>query len=184
MPIVQHRFLNHQISPETEILILGTFNPDVEGGPTFFYGRPRNFLWHLLPGCRGLPSLKHNTLVAKQEFMSIYRIDFVDLIASVDVSAGQERNVSDSYIDGLVHQWTDVIAVINSLKKLKSVYFTRKTFSGIPNIKTHIRGIQNHCGNNNIRFCLLETPARYVNDMKQHQWIDTIVNRHHCAIIL
>ncbi|PZR02923.1 MAG: hypothetical protein DI539_27210, partial [Flavobacterium psychrophilum] len=99
MPIVPHKFLNHQISLDTEILILGTFNPDVPNGPTFYYGRPRNFLWQLLPGCWGLPSLKVSPLHAKLAFIAAHKIDFADLIESVNVPAGQQGNILDTYID-------------------------------------------------------------------------------------
>lgn len=182
MPIVPHKFLNHQISLDTEILILGTFNPDVPNGPTFYYGRPRNFLWQLLPGCWGLPSLKVSPLHAKLAFIAAHKIDFADLIESVNVPAGQQGNILDTYIDGLVYHWKDIIALINTLQKLKAVYFTRKTFTGIPNIKIRILAIQDHCTQQNIRFCLLETPARFANAAKQQQWIDTITNQNTCTL--
>jgi hypothetical protein len=180
MPIVSHKFLNHLVAMDTEILILGTFNPNIPGGPTFFYGRPRNFLWQLLPGCWGMPSLKMSLLPAKQAFMAGQKVDFTDLIESVNVPVGQQANVLDSYIDGLVHQWKDVVTLISSLPKLKAVYFTRKTFARIPNITARIITIQNHCVQRNIRFCVLETPARYANVTKQQQWIDTIINQVTC----
>lgn len=42
---VKHRFINHKINPDTEILILGTFNPEAkENEADFFYGRSRNYL--------------------------------------------------------------------------------------------------------------------------------------------
>jgi G:T/U-mismatch repair DNA glycosylase len=182
MPIVQHKFLNHQVSLDTEILIIGTFNPDIPNGPTFFYGRPRNFLWRLLPGCWGLPSLKVSPLAAKFAFMATHKIDFADIIESVDVPVGQEGNVLDTFIDGRVHQWRDINALINTLLKLKAVYCTRKTFTGIPNMKARILAIQNHCIQHNVRFCLLETPARFANAAKQQQWIDTITNQNTCTL--
>ncbi len=44
MSTIKHRFLDHQINPETEILILGTFNPETEKNEAdFFYGRNRNY---------------------------------------------------------------------------------------------------------------------------------------------
>lgn len=180
MPIIQHKFRNHQVSLDTTILILGTFNPDIPEGPTFFYGRPRNFLWRLLPGCWNLPSLKTQPLNAKQAFMSAHRIDFADVIHSVDVPVGQHANFLDTYIDDKVQQWKDIITLINQLSKLAAVYFTRKTFGGIPNIQNEISNIKSHCTNNNIKFCLLETPARFYNAGKQQQWIDTIVNQNTC----
>ena len=180
MPIILHKFRNHVVNPDTEILVLGTFNPNIPNGPTFFYGRPRNYLWQLLPGCWGLPSLKDQPLPIKQIFMQKYRIDFADLIHAIEVPEDQVDNFDDIYIDGHVHQWKDIIALIRSLKKLRAVYFTRITFGGIPNIHNQINAIQAHCIQTNIRFCLLQTPARFASVAKQQQWIDTIINQISC----
>jgi len=30
MTTIKHRFLDHQINPQTETLVVGTFNPDAE----------------------------------------------------------------------------------------------------------------------------------------------------------
>ncbi len=181
MPIIPHKFRNHIVSPETEILILGTFNPDVPNGPTFFYGRPRNYLWRLLPGCWALPSLKNGTLQDKQGFMAEYKIDFADVIHSVLVPEDQVNNLLDTYIDDKVQERKEIITLISSLKKLKAIYFTRKTFTDIPNIHAMILAIQNYCRQNAIRFCLLETPARFTNDEKQQMWINTINIQHNCC---
>lgn len=181
MPIILHKFHQHIVNPETEILILGTFNPDIPNGPTFFYGRPRNFLWQLLPGCWGLASLKDELLPAKQVLMAQYKIDFADIIHSVDVPANEADNFADDFIDGHVHQWKNIITLINTLPKLKAVYLTRITVGGIPNIHIQINEIQGHCLQKNISFCLLQTPARFTNAAKQQQWIDTIINQISCV---
>jgi hypothetical protein len=45
MTNIKHRFLNHNINPLTETLIIGIFNPDTkENTADFFYGRQRIFL--------------------------------------------------------------------------------------------------------------------------------------------
>lgn len=180
MPIIPHKFQNHTVSPDTEILILGTFNPDIPIGTSFFYGRGRNYLWQLLPGCFGLPSLKDSPLAVKKAFMAAHRLDFADLILSVNVPAGQQANYEDSYIDDKVVAWKNIVALLLVLQNLKAVYFTRKTFGDIPNIAAAIDVIRSHCNQNNIRFCLLETPARFANAAKQQQWIDTIINQNVC----
>ena len=179
MPPVLHKFRNLVINPDVEILILGTFNPgvDIPNGPNFFYGRPRNFLWQLLPGCWDEPSLKKRDLEAKKSFMAMHKIDFVDLILEVDVPEDQQKNYLDTFLDGRVTLWKDVIALIKQLPKLKAIYFTRKTFGGVGKILHQIHSIQNHCQQNGIRFCLLNTPARNPSLAKQKQWIDTIVNQ-------
>jgi G:T/U-mismatch repair DNA glycosylase len=180
MPVILHKFRNHQVIQETEILILGSFNPDIPDGPTFFYGRHKNNLWQLLPGCWIIPSLRYSPLHDKKAFMVKYKIDFADLIASVDVEEGQHANFLDTYIDPRVETWKNIIELITQLPKLKAVYFTRKTFGGIPNIHNKIIEIINHCQQVGIRFCLLETPARFVNADKQQQWISTIINQRTC----
>ncbi len=180
MAIIYHKFKDHQVSADTEILILGTFNPDLPGGPDFFYGRDRNFLWHLLPICWEEESLKEADLNAKTEFMKSHKIDFADFIESLDVEEGQEQNVDDSFIDQHVHSWKNIPSLIDSLPNLKAVYFTRKTFNGISNIKSQMNLVSKKCQEKNIRVCKLETPAKYFSPEKQQQWIDTIVLKNTC----
>lgn len=112
--------------------------------------------------------------------MAAHKIDFVDLIASVNVPENEIANVDDRFIDKYVEEWNDIAALISSLKNIKAVYFTRKTFGGIQNIKERIRVIQQHCQENGIRFCLLPTPARFANERKQQDWIDTVIHQSTC----
>jgi hypothetical protein len=70
--------------------------------------------------------------------------------------------------------------LIDSLPQLKAVYFTRKTFNGIPQIKNYVSQLAKYCLSKNIRFCKLDTPARHFSDEKQQQWIDTIVLQKTC----
>lgn len=180
MPIIRNKFRDHQVNPKTAILILGTFNHDIPEGPDFFYGRSRNFLWHLLPQCWGLESLKEAALTDKQSFMDEYKIDFADLIDAIEIPEGEEANVEDVFIDQHVQQWKDMIALIDHLPDLKAVYFTRKTFNGIVNMRVQINLIASYCRKKNIRFCKLETPARFHSPEKQQQWIDTMILQSTC----
>lgn len=180
MPIILHKFKDYQVSPKTEILILGSFTHDHPDGPDFFYGRTRNFLWHLLPQCWGLDSLKEAPLAEKQEFLTSYKIDFADLIHSIEVPEGEEENVDDTFIDSHVREWKNIIDLIKTLPRLKAVYFTRKTFNGISNMRVQVNLIANYCKQHKIRFCKLETPSRFHSPEKQQQWIDTIVLQNTC----
>ena len=180
MPIVPHKLPNYQPNPATEILILGTVTPDVAGAPDFFYGRPRNFLWHLLPQAYGLPPLKDEPLSSKQAFMAKYKIDFADVIKSIDLPDGLEAEAEDDTADAYVSEWKDVITIIDALPHLKAVYFTRKTFNGLPNVRAQITPLAQHCRQKGIRFCKLETPARHYSDTKLQQWKDTIVAQTTC----
>lgn len=180
MPIVTNKFKNYQVSTQTEILILGTFSHDVIDGADFFYGKPRNFLWHLLPISYGLTSLKEANLETKKAFMTQYKIDFADIIETLNVPEGEENNLDDTFIDNHAFEWKNINLLIDSLPHIKAVYFTRKTFNGISNAKQQIMQIAKYCNQKNIRFCKLETPAKYFDDTKQKQWIDTIVKQTTC----
>lgn len=177
MNIIKHKFLNYKISIETEILVIGTFNPDtVNNNAEFFYSRSRNFLWRLLPTAFNEGDLKQGTIKNKIDFINRYKIDFIDLILEIEVEEGQEANYYDGYIDNKVKKWTDVISNISKLKNLKKVCFTRKTFSDIPYMRKRIEMIMGFCQKQNITFCLLTTPARFYSDDKQKGWTNFLKN--------
>lgn len=180
MPIVFNKFRNHQVSAKTEILLLGTFSPDMPDSPDFFYGRARNFLWYLLPKCWNLEPLKEAPLVEKQQFMAEYKLDFTDLINAIEIPEGEEANVDETFIDQHVLEWKDLISLIAALPNLKAVYFTRKTFNGIVNIRVQVNRIAGYCREKGIRFCKLETPSKFHSIEKQQQWVDTIVLQSTC----
>ena len=171
MPIVEHKFIDHQLNPNTKYLIIGTFNPNVNNNEAdFFYGRNRNFLWKLLPLAFGEIDLKQADLENKMAFIQRNDIDFIDLIKSIEIENGQENNYLDNYIDGIVVEWNAVLYELKKLPNLLKVAFTRSTFQGIPNIHAKILEIQNYCQDNNIDFACLKTPARYYNQEKQNIW--------------
>lgn len=177
MPIIKHKFRNRQISLTTEILVIGTFNPDTEGNNvTFFYGRPRNFLWKYLPLAFNEECLKYQDLDQKMAFMDTHNIDFVDLIKSVDVEEGQELNVDDKYIDNKVVEWVDILEILNNLPNLRKVIFTRSTFNGIPNILQQVNQIETYCDNNGIDVIRMISPARFWRQDRQNMWNNFIGN--------
>lgn len=169
MTIVKHRFQKHEINPETETLIIGTFNPDTsENVADFFYGRQRNFLWTLVPKAFGDESLKGKTRQEKISYVKKRKIDFIDLVGEVDVD--ETSNYNDGYLDSRVTTWRNVIAEIEQLKKLNKVCFSRKSFSGIPKMKERIESIRLHCERLGIQFKYLTTPARFYRADKQDEW--------------
>jgi G:T/U-mismatch repair DNA glycosylase len=177
MGIVKHRFISHKISPETEILIIGTFNPDTpENIADFFYGRQRNYLWTLVPTAFGEANLKGKPREEKTDFIQTRKIDFIDLISEVNVQ--EEANYDDSYLDSKVSKWTDVISEIEKLRNIKSVCFTRKTFTDIPNMKLKIEEIREFCEKRKINFKYLTTPARFYRADKQQEWLNFFINGH------
>ena len=177
MSTVKHRFLDHQINPATETLIIGTFNPETKKNQAdFFYGRSRNFLWTLLPIAFQERDLKKADKQEKIVFIGSRKIDFIDLISEIEVNEGQEANYDDKYIDSKVIVWRNVISEIDRLKNLKRVCFTRKTFYGIPNMKKQIEIIQGHCEKIGIYFKVVVTPARYYSADKQAEWTNFLLN--------
>jgi G:T/U-mismatch repair DNA glycosylase len=173
MPIIRHRFQSHSIHPDTETLIVGTFNPEAEANEAdFFYGRSRNFLWRLLPTALGSEDLKGRLKEEKINFIRQHRIDFVDLIAQVEVDAGEEANYDDIYLDSKKPKLNDVVAELGKLPNLKRVCLTRKTLAGIPHMKAKVDEIQHYCAANGIDFSLLKTPARTYSAGKQAIWTE------------
>jgi len=169
MTRVKHKFLKHKINPETEILIVGTFNPEGnDNEANFFYSRQRNYLWTLIPKAFGLESLKGKSQSEKLDFITERKIDFIDLIKEIEVD--QVLNYYDGYLDKKDKTWRDVISEMENLKNLKKVCFTRKTFSDIPEMKQRIEGIKQYCERWGIKFECLVTPARFYNSDKQAEW--------------
>lgn len=177
MITVQHRFLDHQINPETESLIIGTFNPETaDNDAEFFYGRSRNYLWRLLPTALGEKDLKGSGKQEKLEFIKKHKIDLTDLIEEIEVDEGQEANYYDGYIDAKVIRWKNILGIIETLPDLKRVCFTRKTFSDIPNMRKQLQSIEKLCENKGILFKALTTPARFYRQDKQTEWTNFLLN--------
>ncbi len=171
MPILHHRMSHHRLNPETETLIIGTFNPHTpDNKADFFYGRHRNFLWRLMPLVFGEVDLKGADLHLKLDFICRRKVDLIDVIEEVKVEPGQETNYMDSYLDKQDIKWRNVIQEMEKLTLLKRVCFTRKSFSDIPNIKKEILKISDYCSGHGIFFKALTTPARIYSEAKQWEW--------------
>jgi len=175
MTTIKHRFRDHQINSKTEILVIGTFNPDTEkNAADFFYGRPRNFLWTLVPTAFNEASLKNKSKDDKLKFIEKYRIDFIDLISAVKVD--EVTNYDDSYLDDKVLDWREIITEISNLPNLKRICLTRKSFADIPNVKIRIDAIKEYCDKSKIKFQFLSTPARFYRADKQEEWTNFFNN--------
>ncbi len=68
------------------------------------------------------------------------KIDFIDLISEIVVE--DASNYNDDYLDNKEIVWRDVVAEIEKLPNIKRVCFTRRSFSGIPNMKFRIGEIE------------------------------------------
>ena len=170
--IVKHRFATHAVANNTTTLILGTFNPDNSSNIDFFYGRPRNHLWDLLPACFGEQGLKSASLQAKQEFMARHKIDFVDLIKSLkDLPLDEIDNYEDVFIDKYIDEFEDVASLIASIPSISKVCFTRSTLpASIPRIGQRVRELQHYCVSKQVNFDFLITPSRFVSRAKLNNW--------------
>jgi G:T/U-mismatch repair DNA glycosylase len=183
---IKHKFLDHQINPATETLIIGTFNPAaVKNDAEFFYSRPKNYLWTHIPLAFDEKSLKQkkigekeyeNKLNEKKAFIEKHRIDFIDLISEVRVEEGQETNYDDDYIDSRVPEtgWRDVVGEIKKLHSLKRACFTRRTLSDIPQMRKRIELIQSCCQERGVHFQFVTTPGRPLRKDRPNEWSEFI----------
>jgi hypothetical protein len=157
---IKHRCAKHTIDQHTETLIIGTFNPDTETNPAdFFYGRPHNHLWRILPKIFGEESLKGKTKEEKLKFMRAKHIDFIDLILEID---REPPDYSDKHLDKLkgIRWREDIIQEIEKLRFLKRVGVSRKKFNDVPNIGARIETIATYFQDKPIVFKCVHTPAR------------------------
>lgn len=167
--LIHYRFSEHIIPEDTEIIIIGTFNPETpENKADFFYGRTQNHLWTLLPRAFGEASLKNSDKASKIRFIAEYKINFMDVIKSIDVNKPDDYR--DDYIDAYVTEWRNVVEQLRKLPALRKVCITRKTVSGIPNIRKQFLEIESYCKENKIQFRYLITPARVYTLAKQEEW--------------
>lgn len=177
---IKHKFNNYKVPKETSIIILGTFHPAHKSSVDFFYSRPHNFLWTILPACFNHLDLKKAALEEKHEFVNKHLIGFHDIIVTIGKSENTDKLYADKDLDNSVLEYSDTINLFRSLKNLNEVYFTRKSFGGIPNIANRIAEIRNYCVENNIRFSLLPTPSRYITEKKIEGWKECIIYKTKC----
>jgi len=174
--ITLYKFRDYKVSPETEILIIGTFNPDIEENKIdFFYSRPRNYLWRILPEAYGEESLKGQITERKKSFIERHRIDFTDLIAVVKHDSVMP-NYSDNYLEEQELEWNKTENLLESLKNIKLVLFTRKTFGGVPKLRERFFSIHGECQRLNISSKFVITPARSYSNVKLTEWKNALFN--------
>lgn len=169
---IKHKFGGAYLPTNPKILFLGTFNPKASGNnANFFYSRPRNYFWQLLPIVLKKQSLKNALPIVKKKFLNHNHIALMDLIYQINVPSSQSTNYADAYIDKYVSKWNckKLIYVINKYP-IKHIFFTRKTFTGIPNMKKKINQLEKLFNRKKIIFSKLPTPARYAGIKKQEEW--------------
>ena len=167
--MVGHRCRDHKIDEQTETLIIGTFNPDTDANVAdFFYGRPQNQLWRILPEIFNENSLKGRPREEKIRFIRARQIDFIDLIWEVD---HVPPDYTDKYLDThcLIHWREDIFDQIDRLPHLKRVGVSRKGFKDVRSIGNRVDEIAAHLNGKPIVFRRLHTPARKLNDARK-EW--------------
>ena len=161
---MKHKFLNNEIPPDTEILVVGTFNPEIPGNAAnFFYSRGQNVFWELMSAILEEKCVRYESKNEKKAFIKRHKIAFADLIEEINLDEKEASTYSDRFLDKHLNTATckDIAGEIARLKHLKKVCFTRSSCGGIPNIKKKIDEIAAQCKNKEHpkRFACLPTPA-------------------------
>lgn len=171
----KHRvFINNN---DIEVLFLGTFNPETTfNDSTFFYGRSHNYFWKLMPVAFDGNNLRNIADDIKMSYLIKNKIGLLDMISSVKVNDEQElKSYGDAQLDRSYPQWNeDIFKLIDTCQNLKTIFFTRKTFQGIPNIRKRFTEIEKYAVQKGIIVELLVTPSRFTNEDKQNSWIKSI----------
>jgi hypothetical protein len=175
--VIPHKFRAYINQNDIKVLFLGTFNPEITcNRSTFFYGRSHNFFWQLVPHAFCEKSLKNSTDLEKRAFLTKNKIGLLDLISSVTVNDELELcSYGDVKLDRSFPQWNDdIFKLIDGCRDLRSIFLTRKTFQGIPNIMNRVSVIQKYACNKGIHVEVLVTPSRFTNEVKQDEWTKAI----------
>lgn len=161
---MKHKFLSRKLNPETEILIVGTFNPGInENRTNFFYSRGHTSFWELMSAIFGEKCLRYSEKQEKEDFIKRHKIDFADLIEEIDITVQDLSSYKDITLDENLNaaKCKNLPQELSHLNKLKKVCFTRKTFQHIPNIRKKVEELERWCKNKGIEFRRLTTPANY-----------------------
>lgn len=133
-----------------------------------------------MPGTFGKPNLKGESDKRKLDFLKEHKIGVMDIIKSVTVAQEEDLwDYDDAVLDAASPEWNDeIFKLIDSCQHLKTIVLTRKTFQGIPNIKSRVSVIQKYACNKGIHVEVLETPSRFTNDAKQVKWTTKAISGH------
>jgi len=179
-----HKFLDHPLLLEflpiweTSILILGTFNPEdtyaTGNQADFFYQRPRNYFWPVLPTLYNHDGIERGDMLAQQNFLREKGIGLTDILRTI-VDADQDNvdhvNAISSFKDDQIDEqfneflWnTDAIIKYIQKNKIEEVYFTRlgNIQEVNPNLNTfeyQIRQVENYCTDQSVYHTRLHSPT-------------------------
>jgi G:T/U-mismatch repair DNA glycosylase len=136
-----HKFLNYlnleRLDFEPTTLIVGTFNPLVEGNSAqWFYGRIDNNFWEVLPRLYGESTLRCSTPREWKLFCKRHKIAITDLIESIidvdldnPVHIKKLKTYSDKSIskDFKKHSFVQINEILRKHNSINNVYLTRGT---------------------------------------------------------
>lgn len=140
-PMPCHHKFEHYLGLETidfepETLIVGTFNPALPAGnpSEWFYGRPGNYFWDVLPRLYGSPSLMGGAPAEWKQFCRQHRIALTDLISCIEdadttnlkhnkILAGFSDDAIAYNFDDFVY--VDVAGLLRRHPSIRNVYLTR-----------------------------------------------------------
>jgi hypothetical protein len=137
-----HKFIRHlnlqQLDFEPETLIVGTFNPDIDGNQAeWFYGRvANNYFWDVLPRIYGEDSLRNGfTHHNWKGFCNRRKIAITDLITSVndaDLQDDAHRSLLLGYGDNEIANnfhdftYTNIVGLLQENENIQNIYLTRQ----------------------------------------------------------
>lgn len=169
----QHKFYDYlklrNIDFEPETLLVGTFNPEVEGNKAeWYYGRFDNNFWDVLPRLYGSKSMRCSTPNEWKGFCKEHKIAITDLICSIeDADMNKKENVAKlkTFSDKLIandfknFEFNKVDNLLSNHKTIKNVYLTR----GISDTfwKNLWKPIEKYSNENDLHEARLITPSGY-----------------------
>lgn len=191
-----HKFLNvdNELLPEwnSSTLVIGTFNPQNAFCPNniaeFFYQRPRNYFWRVLPLIAGEDSIENNDTEAQLNFLHKHEIGITDILVSInDADANNEEHINlistvkDDDIelfDDLIWNTNNIIRYITE-NNCSHIYFTRlgKPSANVEvnSFEHQMRIIEDYCNRNNIYTNRLHSPTGM--RLGEGKRIPTLLNR-------
>ena len=194
----EHRFINDLYpAGQLKYLFVGTFNPSWDrpqnDNANWFYGRPYNDFWFIMPQVFGQQSLMDRDFRTNREFLfnwcNQHKIGLTDLIANIqdaDINNDEHKNIILSVNDNAFDTFEQIIptniqTIINAnANTLCGVYLTRYEHTLlvdgiINNLWTVIKAT---CNNLNIHCHDLVTPSRQFRALtriqKLNDWTNTI----------
>jgi hypothetical protein len=168
-----HKFFKYllleNLDFEPNTLIVGTFNPCIEGNTAeWFYGRFDNNFWEVLPRLYGEASMRGASPYAWKDFCRRHKIAITDLISTIedaDTDNPQVIKQLKTYSDKTLaeafkeHRSVPIVDLLKVNQSIQNVYLTR----GISDTfwKRLWKPVQAYAVANNLHENTLLTPSGY-----------------------